>query len=168
MTGTVRYREFHTLRWLTWGLGGISVVLLVYSILEGAPLGGWLVLGAFVGFFAAQFLAAIHRYNRITLTDTTLRVGKETFERSDFDFTFGVQPSLVLSPDEEERVAEEWKLPPDHELRVAGGGWGRRRGTTMVVLREANTDRVLAIFSRNPEKLDAVLTEWLEMPGPVQ
>lgn len=74
----------------------------------------------------------------------------------------------MLSPDEEERVTEEWKLPPDHELSVAGGGWGRRRGTTMVVLREANTDRVLAIFSRHPEKLDAVLTEWLEMPGPVQ
>lgn len=89
MAGSVRYQEFHSLRWLTWGLGSISVVVLAYTIIDGAPLGGWLVLGALVGFFAAQFLAAIHRYNRITLTDEALRVGKETFERSGFDSHLG-------------------------------------------------------------------------------
>lgn len=149
------------------GLATLSALLVVIATLNDYPLNGVLVLTAIIIFFVLQHLAAIHRWNRIVLTRTTLRVGKETFRPGDFDFTFGVQPSLVLAPEEDQRVTEEWKLPPDHELRIAGGSWGRRRGTSMIVLRETDSRRVVAIFTRHPEKLDPLLTEWLEaMPDP--
>jgi hypothetical protein len=164
MAESVIYREFHTLRWMTWTLSALGLLLLSYAISRDAPSDGRFVLGAFVALFVGQFLAAIHRVNRITLTPSRLRIGKETFERSDFDFSFGVQPPLVLSPDEASRVEEEWKLPPDHELPIAGGGWGRRRGTSMVVLREAHQSCIVAIFTRRPLELDARLTSWLEIP----
>lgn len=136
---------------------------------RGYPLKGGLVLIAIVLFIVMHHLAAIHRWNRIELTPTRLRVGKETFRPADFDFTFGVQPPLVLSPDDEERVEEEWKLPPGHDLRIAGGSWGRRRGTSMIVLREADTQQVVAIFTQNPQTLDQLLIEWIEtVPEPPQ
>lgn len=167
MADRVLYREFHTLRWLVWMLVGISLALVVTATAQGYPLNGGLVLVAIVLFFLTQHLAAIHRWNRIELTPTRLTVGKETFGPADFDFTFGVQPPLVLSPGEEQRVEEEWKLPPGQELRIAGGSWGRRRGTSMVVLQEADTQQVVAIFTRNPQTLDQVLTEWIEtVPEP--
>lgn len=167
MADRVLYREFHTLRWLVWTLAGVSVGLVVFATARGYPLNGGLVLMAITVFFVMQHLAAIHRWNRIELTPASLRIGKETFQPADFDFTFGVQPPLVLSPGEERRVEEEWKLPPGHELRIAGGSWGRRRGTSMVVLREADTQKVVAIFTRNPQTLDPLLTEWIEtVPEP--
>lgn len=163
----VLYREFHTLRWVVWGLGGLSFVLVGIPAASGYRENGGLVLVAIFIFFIMQHLAAIHRWNRIELTPSRLRVGKETFGRDDFDFTFGVQPPLVLSPGEEQRVEEEWKLPPGHELRIAGGSWGRRRGTSMVVLREADSQQVVAIFTRNPQIMDQLLTEWIEtVPEP--
>lgn len=163
----VLYREFHTLRWVVWGLGGVSFVLVAIADVYGYRKYGGLVLTAIVIFLMIQPLAAIHRWNRIELTPSRLRVGKETFRPGDFDFTFGVQPPLVLSPGEEQRVEEEWKLPPGHELRIAGGSWGRRRGTSMVVLREADSQRVVAIFTRKPQLLDRLLTEWIEtVPQP--
>lgn len=165
MADTVLYREFYTLRWLTWGLGIVSIALLYYAMIDETPAAGWLVIGAFVGFFVAQYLAAIHRVNRITLTESHLRVGKEIFERANFDFTFGVQPPVVLSPDEEGEVQEDWPLPPDDELRIAGGAWGRRRSTRMLLLREADKSCVVAIFTRHPLELDEILTGWLETPS---
>lgn len=164
MADKVLYREFHTLRWLVWTLVGVSVVLVVIATVQGYPLNGGLVLVAIVPFFVMQHLAAIHPWNRIELTPTSLRVGKETFRPADFDFTFGVQPPLILSPGEEQRVEEEWKLPSGHELRIAGGSWGRRRGTSMIVLREADSRQVVAIFTRNPQTLDRLLTEWIDRP----
>lgn len=164
MAEDILYKEFHMLRWLVWGVSVASFGVLFYAISREAPANGWLVISGFVGFFVAQFLAAVHRVNRIALTESHLRVGKETFERSDFDFNFGVQPPLVLFPDEEERVNEDWPLPPDQHLRIAGGAWGRRRGTATVMLREAGTRKVVAICTRHPLQLDDRLTEWLETP----
>lgn len=167
LTEKMVYREFHTLRWFVWSLNGLSVVLVVIAVVNGYPLNGGLVLVAIVIFFVTQHLAVIHRSNRIELTPSSLRVGKEMFRPDDFDFVFGVQPPLVLSPDEEHRIAEDWPLPPDHELRIAGGSFGRRLGTSMVVLREAGNRQVVAVFTRNPWILDQLLTEWIEsVPEP--
>lgn len=164
MAEAVLYKEFHTLRWLTWGLGVASVLLLFYAIGDDAPANGSLVVGAFVGFFAAQFIAAVHRYNRITLTRSELRVGKETFTRPDIDFSFGVQPPAVLSPTEHDRVIEEWPVPDELDVRIPGGSWMRRRATSTIVLKEADRDVALAISTHRPLQLDTALTEWLETP----
>lgn len=169
MSDKVLYREFHTLRWVVYCLIGLSVVLVVVAVLNGYPLNGGLVLIAIVIFLSMQHLAAIHSSNRIELTSSSLRVGRETFQPADFDFVFGVQPPLVLSPDEEHRIEQDWPLPPNHELQIAGGGAGRRLGTSMVVLRGADNQQVVAIFTRNHRILDRLLTEWIEsLPEPPQ
>lgn len=162
MAEDVIHREFHTLRWMAWALWTLFTTLVVIAAVNDYPLNGGLVLVAIILFFISQPLAAIHRWNRIELTPSRLRVGKETFTPADFDFSFGVQPPLVLSPGEERRIEEEWKLPPGHELRIAGGSWGRRRGTSMVVLRETDSRQIVAIFTRRPRVLDDLLTEWIE------
>lgn len=105
--------------------------------------------------------------NRIRLTSTHLVVGSERFRPSDFNFSFGVQPPLVLAPDEQAEIESRWKLSNDQRFRIAGGSWGRRIGSAMVVLQESDGQGVVAIFTRRPHVLDPLLTKWLEtVPGP--
>ncbi len=166
-SNTIIHQEFHQLGRAVWALGAAALVLLIVAASNGLPMSGW---RSWAGFGSVMLLLGcavaygIHRMNRITLTRQQLRVGGETFDRADFDFAFGVQPPLVLSVDEQERVEEEWPLPPQGDMRIAGGSWGRRRGTSMLVLKLARSGQLLAVFSRRPADLDRALTEWLERP----
>lgn len=161
------YREFHNIGRLALGLAVLAVALLAAgSVVEGSA-GGFLIVTAIFLLFPVLFLGGVHRMNRILLTAERLSVGTESFRRSDLDFSFGVQPPLVLSPAEEAEVESRWPLPADHELRIAGGSWGRRVGTSMIVLREAGGVSLIAVFTRRPDILDPLLTEWIEaVPGP--
>lgn len=158
----VIYREFQNLRRLAWGFAALGVLLLVTGSFVDGPVGGWFVVTAIFSVFPTLFLAGVYRMNRIMLTSNRLEVGTESFRSSDFDFSFGVQPSLVLSPQEQAEVESRWPLPEDHEFRIAGGSWGRRLGSAMIVLREVDRTYLLAVFTRRPEVLDPLLTEWIE------
>lgn len=171
MARDIVHRELHSYLWVALGLGALSISLLVTSSLLDHPLGGSLVLVGVASLLLAAMAEGIHRMNCITLRPDGLTVGRETFSRGDLDALFGVQPSLVLQPREQDRVEEEWPVPPDADIRIAGGAWGRRRGTYLVVLREASTQDLVAIFSRHPATLDRHLTAWLREfpdspPGP--
>ncbi len=164
MANDVLYREFRTLARLAWSFGSLSVLLVVVSSASDHIFQGLLALAAVLLVFPVLHLRSIYRMNRIVLTPSRLKVGTESFQPADFDFTFGVQPPLVLLPKEQAQIESPWPLPPDHELRIAGSSWGRRIGTAMVVLRETDSRRVVAIFTRHPEVLDPLLTEWIEQP----
>ncbi len=166
---TVIHREFHMLGRGVWILGGVALAGLIVAASNGLPMTGWrswLGFGSTFVILACAVAYGTYRMNRINLTPSQLVVGRETFERSDFDFGFGVQPPLVLSVDEQNRVEEEWPLPPQADMRIVGGSWGRRRGTSMLVLKARETGQLLAIFSRRPAELDRALTAWLESPEP--
>lgn len=160
--GDVIYREFQGLGWLAFSLGVVGVVLLVVSALVDQSIGGWSAVVAILVVFPVLFLGSVYRMNRIRLSPTHLVVGSERFQRSDFDFSFGVQPPLVLAPGDQAEIESRWKLAADRGFRIAGGSWGRRVGTAMVVLQERDERGVVAIFTRRPQVLDPLLTEWLE------
>ena len=161
------YREFHGLGWLASALGVVGVVLFAVSSLIDESIGGWLAVAAILVVFPMLFLGSIYRMNRIVLTSTHLAVGSERFQPTDFEFSFGVQPPLVLAPDEQAEIESEWKLPVDRGVRIAGGSWGRRVATAMVVLQERDGGDLVAVFTRHPQVLDPLLTEWLEtVPEP--
>lgn len=160
--GTVIYREFHNLGRLALGLGILSLTMFILSSVVEQPAAGWLAVMAIFTVFPLLFAGSIYWMNRISLTPTHLVVGSETFDRSDFDFSFGVQPPLVLNPDEQAEIESRWKVDPNSGLRIAGGSWGRRIGTAMVVLRQSDGRGVVAVFTRRPEVLDPLLTQWLE------
>lgn len=46
-------------------------------------------------------------------------------------------------------------------MRIAGGSWGKRIGTHMVVLKEDATGDLVAIFSRDPVWFQDHLERWL-------
>lgn len=159
------YRELHGYLWVALGLGALAIALFLSSSLLDHPLGGSLVLVGVLFFLLAVMAEGIHRMNCITLRPNGLTVGRETFSRDDIDALFGVQPALVLQPEEQDRVEEEWPVAPDATMRIAGGSWGRRRGTHLVVVREAATQDLVAVFSRDPATLDRHLSAWLrELP----
>lgn len=165
MAGSILHREFHSLLWVSLGLLTTGFGLLVVSVALDHPLGGGLVVIGIVALLVGAMAEGIHRMNCIELTRDRLRVGRDSFVRADIDGLFGVQPSLVLAPEEQARVESEIPLPPDADIRVAGGGWGRRLGTHMVVLREAESLRLLAVFTRHPRRLDRLLSAWVgEVP----
>lgn len=167
MDDGIVYRELVGLRSVTWGLGIASAASMAVAAGDQHVAGGWLVLASIFGFFLVYFLSGIYRMNRIVLTRRSLLVGAERYQPEDFDLLFGVQPSLVLTPEEQHRVECDTPLPPNHEVHIAGGGWGRRIGTTMLVLRTADQRRLIAVFTRDPVTLDRLLTEWLErVPDP--
>ncbi|MEE8601127.1 hypothetical protein [Euzebya tangerina] len=167
MDEEVLYREFHWLRPTVWSLAAFSAIFLVIGVSTEWAARGWVALVGIVLFMMANLLAGIHRMHRITCTTSTLSVGREEFTRSDFDFVFGAQPVLVMTSEEQERVENQTPLPEDHPMRIAGGSWGRYLGASTVVLREAGTTRLVAIFTRHPTELDSVLTRWLEqVPEP--
>ena len=145
-------------------LAGVGLVVATSSGLPMTGWRGWLGFYSLLVMMAGFFGYGIYQLNRIVLTPSRLRVGREVLERSDVDFRFGVQPPLVLSPIEQDRVEEDWPVPPDADMRIVGGSWGRRRGTSMLVMKEAGSGQLLAIFSRRPKQLDRALTEWLESP----
>lgn len=161
------HQEFQCLGRTVWTAGTLAVVGLAVAASEGLPMTSWrswLGFGSLLVVMASAVAFETYQMNRIVLTPTRLRVGRELFQRADFDFRFGVQPPLILSVEEQDRTEEEWPLPPDADMRIAGGSWGRRRGTSMLVMKEAETGRLLAIFSRRPAELDRALTAWLETP----
>lgn len=158
----VIYREFHNLRRLAWALAVLGFILLVIGFVIDPSFSGLLVVAAIFLVFPILFLASIYRMNRIVLTPTSLDIGSESFRPADFDFTFGVQPPLVLSHEEQAEIESRWPLPADSELRIAGGSWGRRVGTAMIVLQETDHAGVVALFTRHPAVLDPLLTEWIE------
>jgi hypothetical protein len=143
----------------------VSAGAIVIAIATDYPWrGGLVLLGIVVGMIAFM-VEGLHRTNCVTLTPECLVVGTETFRRDQVDGLFGAQPPLVLDPDEQARVEEQWPLPPDADIRIAGGGWGRRPTMRMVVLREADTQQLVAVFSRHPRDLDRRLAAWLgELP----
>lgn len=157
----VIHREFHSLLWMATTLAVVAVTSITVAVARAFPARGGLVVAGIVALFVAYFAHGIHRMNRITLTDDRLTVGRESFERADLDGLFGVQPSVLLDVDEEEQVTSQFPLPPHDDIRVAGGGWGRRAGTRMVLVRETETQDLLAIFSRRPQELDQHLSAWL-------
>ncbi len=167
-TEMVLHREFHQLGRAVWIAGATGVTMLIVAAADGLPMDGWRSWTGFIGLLvilASAMARGIHQMNRIVLTETQLQVGGDTFVPADFDFAFGVQPPLVLSVEEQERVEEDWPLPPNAFVRIAGGSWGRRRGTSMLVLKLAQSERLVAVFSRKPAVLDRLLTEWLERPA---
>jgi hypothetical protein len=137
--------------------------LLVGGIATGLPdvLRALAGLAGIVCLFLAWLLYGIYRMNRIVLTPDRLVVGRESFVRGDIDIVFGVQPPLVLLPDQQHRVEDLIPLPPGGEVRIVGGSWGRRIGTAMVVLRDVRTGQALAVFSHRPTVLSDRLTAWL-------
>lgn len=160
-TTEILHREMTGLRWLSIALAAGSVGLLGVTIVTRYPWRGGLVLLAAVGMLLANGLWEVYRLNRIVLTPERLVVGPEVFEPADIDIVFGVQPPLVLGPDEQHRVENETPLPAGGDVRIAGGSYGRRVGTAMVVLRDARTGQAVAVFSRMPEVLSRRLTTWL-------
>jgi len=161
MTSRILHKEMTGLRWVAILLTGGGLVLLALSAAYGYPWRGGLVLVASVGIMLAWMIAEVHRLNRIVLTPDRLVVGREIFAPADVDVVFGVQPPLVLRPDEQVRVENDIPLPLGHEIRIAGGSYGRRIGTAMVVLRDARNDQLVAVFSRRPDLLSRRLTHWL-------
>lgn len=161
MSAEVIHREMVGLRWLAIALGLGCGGVITLAIATNYPWRGGLVLLAAIGVHVAWVIWGIYRMNRIVLTGDRLVVGREAFTLSDIDIFFGVQPSLVLQPDETDRVEEAWPLPPNSEIRIAGGSWGRRIGTTMLVLREAHSGRTVAVFTRHPDLLSQRLEAWL-------
>lgn len=161
MTTEILHKEMTGLRWLAMSLAAGVLVSLCVAIATGFPWRGGLVLLASVGLLLANAIWEIYRLNRIVLTPERLVVGREVFEPADIDIIFGVQPPLVLRPGEQHRVENETPLPPGSDVRIAGGSYGRRVGTAMVVLRDARTGQIVAVFSRTPEVLSRRLTTWL-------
>lgn len=155
------HEEFTTLRTLALALAGIAVAMMVIDNLTGYAARGWPTFLGVVMLMIAYVLWGIHGYNRILLTPGRLRVGREVFTPDDFDRFFGVQPPLLLSPDEQEVVEEEWPVPHDADMRIAGGSWGKRIGTHMLVLKEDATGDLVAIFSRDPVWFQDHLERWL-------
>lgn len=141
--------------------GVLGIAALVAETAFGSPFGG---VGALVGILAAlgAYLAwGIIARNRIRLTPGRLEVGRESYAPDDFDRWFGVQPRVLLSPEEQARVERDSPLPADAAIRVAGGGWGRLPGTRLVLVRELASGDVLAIFSRQPEHFATELAAWM-------
>lgn len=161
MADRILYTEMTTLGWVAMLLGGGGVALLVFAAAVGYPWRGGLVLVGCAAILLAWMTAEVHRLNRIVLTPEQLVVGREVFTPADIDTVFGVQPPLILRPGEQHRVENENPLPPGHEIRIAGGSYGRRIGTAMVVLRDARNDQLVAVFSRRPHVFDDQLTRWL-------
>lgn len=162
MARDVIHRELHGYLWIALGLGALSLAAFVTSELQDHPLGGALALMGIVAFLLAVIAEGIHRMNCITLRPDRLTVGRDTFRRGDIDALFGVQPSLVLRPDVQKRVEDDWPVPHDFAIRIAGGGWGRRWGTHLVLVRETATQDLVAVFSRDPAALDRHLGAWLQ------
>ncbi len=162
MADDIIYREFHVVGRLAIATAGLGVALFVAFFFVGPPVGGLLLLAAIFSIFPAMHLAGVYAASRIVLTPRRLRIGSETFGPADFDFVFGVQPSLVLAPTEQTELESRFKLSDQDEFRVAGGSWGRTIGTEMMVLREADSECLVAVFTRRPEILDPLLTQWIE------
>lgn len=161
MSAKIIYREMVGLGWLAGALCCVCIGLIGVAIAAGYPWRGGLVLVGALGLHIAWVLWGIYRMNHIVLTADRLVVGREVFTPRDIDIFFGVQPPLVLRPGEQGRVEEAWPLPPDGDVRIAGGSWGRRIGTATVVLRDARTDQAVAVFSRHPHELSEHLGDWL-------
>ncbi len=164
---TTTHREFHRLGQAVFILAPSCLALIVVAGSGGQPLSAWRVAALFaavLGLMASYLGFGIWRMNRIILTPSQLTVGRDEFVPEDFDFSFGVQPPLILTPEQQRRIEEDWPLPPDTGVRIAGGSWGRRRGTRMLILKDAKTDELVVIFSRDSGALDKLLTAWLEQP----
>jgi hypothetical protein len=163
MAAEVIHREFGALRWVvavTAGVGGALLVVGMTTTYPAAVRGACGMLGI-VGLFAAWFMLGVYRMNRILLTADRLIVGGEAFHRDDIDAIFGVQPPLLLTRDEQHRVEDLIPVPEGGDVRIVGGSWGRRIGTALVLLRDARSGQLLAVFSRHPRMLDDRLTAWL-------
>lgn len=161
MSTGVIYQEMVGLGRLAATLCGGCLALIAVAAATDYPWRGGMVLLAAFGLQVAWVVWGIYRMNRIVLTPDRLVVGVEAFAPSDLDVFFGVQPTLVLRPEEQERVEEAWPLPPDGDIRIAGGSWGRRIGTATVLLRDARTEQTLAVFSRRPVLFTEHVATWL-------
>jgi hypothetical protein len=163
MTAQIIHREFGALRWAIAVATAAGAALLAVAIATTYPatIRGLCGMLGIVGLFVAWFAVGIYRMNRIVLTDDHLIVGREVFTRDDIDPLFGVQPPVLLAPDEQHRIEDLIPLPAGGDIRIVGGSWGRRIGTATVLLRDATSGQLLAVFSRQPRLLDQRLTRWL-------
>ena len=140
---TVNYTEGLVIRTGTlWLLLGLTVILATVGVFVSALL----LIAGIIGFIAILTAWSIGRYNGIELTDTLLRVGRDTLPISDLDPSFGVKDGdEVLTP---EKLAKlEIGISSTRKgLKILGGAWGRPKvGYQWVVVRSKNSPDLLLI-----------------------
>ena len=115
-------------------------------------------------FFVVPLVVSRRRYNRITVTTSRVRVGREEFALANLDLS-------LLRRQADGVIADEWPDDPLFGRRgtgatVAGGAWGLaiwdRRHLHLAV--EGRPD-LAAVATRDPARLARVILEAAERSG---
>lgn len=156
------YAEFGN-KWRNLGLV-IAGGALIYAVIEVAlafPNGALGLVVGILGTVIGFTLLGINRYSGITLTNESLRVGRELLTKDQLDRAFGVRGADALSDKERTAVELPTPIPKDASVRMLGGSYGRISGANVVVLREIDGGKKMAFSTKHPEDLIHALEAWL-------
>lgn len=174
MSGEIRYREsFRASVWVSLTLLGGSVVVAFHPATR-ETLGGPAIGTFFLGFFASLLTYGFHRYGRIEVTSTHLRVGQERIPVAELDATYGCRDARTALTTEARSAMQDGFMTAAHRaqdvaarghgVRLVGGAWGGTAGQRQVVVRDGS-GTLLAIGTWRPDRAREAIAQVLADAG---